>query len=114
MKRKKRSFLGIERLEERQLFADYVLSGSTLTVSNLSGLTPTLTADVGAGTIAVTDDGGPTLTFNATSLVVNGTNLNDTITVTGGGTLAGKLTINSGNGNDLVSIVPPASSATST
>src|SRR5439155_4149561 len=37
---------------------------------------------------------------------ITGTNLNDTIAITGGGTLVGKLTVKGGNGNDLVSITP--------
>src|SRR5262249_48026479 len=99
--------LRLEQLEQRWTPANYFLIGSTLFVSNLSGPAPTLTAVVNANnTITGTDDGGTPITFAATNLDITGTNPPDTTTATGGGRLAGNLVINSGNGNDLVSITP--------
>src|SRR5262245_49890624 len=103
MGRMNRAQLCLEHLEQRWVPATIKLVGSNLFVSNLSGPAPVLTATIGAGTIAVQDGGGPTLTFKASNLFITGTNKNDTITVTGA-TMTGNLFINSGNGNDLVTI----------
>ena len=111
MKRGRRAIVGIERLEDRWVPSTTRLVGNTLLVSAQSGAL-TLT-QMSLNQFKTQDSSPSSITYsNIGSIIVTGTNLTDTITVNlNGFNYTGSLYINTGNGNDVVTITSPTAAA---
>jgi len=111
MKRKRRTFLGIEQLEDRSVPATISFTNGNLFISNPTpggtGLTNLTVTQSAANTFDVSDNGKVIGTFKGVSLLsITGSNGADSITVNlKTFTYTGNLQINSGNGNDSVAVI---------